>query len=473
MKLINCFSGSLINPTWFALQSSRGFEDQLLKVYMRATVLISEYLIYISALVIFNRKFSKAQAVNVWDSSIALAAIAMQPATILIDHGHFQYNTVMLGFVLSSISSLLSSRYLWGCCFFVAALGYKQIALYYSPAIFTYLLGTCLLPRLDLHRLISIASVTLVSFAAVFAPLIVGVFFDRGANTVLLDESYKGLFPPLLRSIMALVNPGKWYYPPILQLLQSIHRMFPFSRGLFEDKVANLWCALNTVHKLRIYPAPMVQRVSLFATFWLTLPACMTISLFPRRELLPWAMASSAWAFFLCSFQVHEKSILLPLLPMTLMLGAKGGLGIEMRAWIGWANVLGLWTLFPLLRKDELRVPYFVLGFLWTYLLGLPPTSFSLYARSRSPKEDLSWLIKFIHLGSYAAMLIWHVLEAFCPPPARKPDLWVVINVLIGAAGFMICYLWCTWQLILKSGVLDDYFGVRRRIESGKAKKRQ
>lgn len=32
---------------------------------------------------------------------------------------------------------------------------------------------------------------------------------------------------------------------------QVIHRIFPVARGLYEDKVANIWCALNVVIKLR------------------------------------------------------------------------------------------------------------------------------------------------------------------------------------------------------------------------------
>ena len=30
---------------------------------------------------------------------------------------------------------------------------------------------------------------------------------------------------------------------------QVIHRMFPFKRGLFEDKVSNFWCATNLIIK--------------------------------------------------------------------------------------------------------------------------------------------------------------------------------------------------------------------------------
>ena len=77
---------------------------------MRATVFVSEYLICVPAIVIFLRRYSRLEGVNIWESSIALVAILMQPGTILIDHGHFQYNTVMLGFAVATLSSMIAGR---------------------------------------------------------------------------------------------------------------------------------------------------------------------------------------------------------------------------------------------------------------------------------------------------------------------------------------------------------------------------
>ncbi|KAI4223074.1 MAG: hypothetical protein L6R36_005676 [Xanthoria steineri] len=464
--------GSIIDPRWFALDTSRGFEDQLLKVYMRATVLVSEYLVYIPAAIILNRKLGRMRGVSTWESLVALVAILMQPATILIDHAHFQYNTVMLGFTLASISSMLAGRALWGCVFFVAALCYKQMALYYAPAIFAYLIGICMVPRPNVGCLLAIAFVTILSFAISFAPLLLGSIFDqyRGIPALATKEIH---LPPLITSLPFAGNEKSWYFPSLLQLTQSVHRIFPFARGLFEDKVANMWCAIHTFHKLHNYPLGQMQRISTVITSITIWPSMMIISLFPYRELLPWAMASTAWGFFLCSFQVHEKSVLLPLLPMTILLGSERGLGTEMRAWIGWANMLGVWTLFPLLKRDELRMPYGVLTLLWAYLLGLPPTSLSLYFGRQSKNGELKVLTKMLHLAFYAIMMAWHAGEAFVPPPEDKPDLWVVLNVLIGFAGFGICFLWCSWQLILRSGLMEDYFGVRLRIEAADRKKKQ
>ncbi|KAI5300234.1 hypothetical protein KEM56_002622, partial [Ascosphaera pollenicola] len=155
--------GSLIDPSWFALQSSRGCEKPALKTFMRASVIISEYMVYVPAVAILLRRYVRRHSIPTWFSYIALPAILLQPASMLIDHGHFQYNTVMLGFVVATIESIEADRLLWACVFFVAALAFKQMALYYSPVIFAYLLGTCISPRLRVGKLFSIALVTVLS----------------------------------------------------------------------------------------------------------------------------------------------------------------------------------------------------------------------------------------------------------------------------------------------------------------------
>ncbi|RAL02875.1 dolichyl-P-Glc:Man(9)GlcNAc(2)-PP-dolichol alpha-1,3-glucosyltransferase ALG6 [Aspergillus ibericus CBS 121593] len=447
--------GSLFNPAWFALDASRGFEDPLLKVFMRATVIVSEYLIYIPAVVNFLRRFTRMQSVPVWSASIALAAILLQPATILIDHGHFQYNTVMLGLVVASLDAILAGRMLWACIFFVGALGFKQMALYYAPVMFAFLLGVCIFPKIRFLRLISISLVTLVAFAVLFAPMLIGALSIEAREALALAPQ-----PPLLQALPVELDKHSMLYAVVFQLTQIIHRVFPFARGLFEDKVANAWCAIHTFYKLHRFEATLLQRMSLGATLASIVVPCAMIFRHPRASLLLPALSTVAWGFFLFSFQVHEKSVLLPLLPMTLLLAGDGGLSKETRAWVGWANMLGSWTMYPLLKRDELRLPYFVITLLWAYLLGLPPTSLETF-RSRSqedsiPGAELHVLTKLLHSCFYLAMIAWHVLEAFVAPPPGKPDLWVVLNAVIGAGGFGIAYLWCLWKLVQQSCRIDQ-----------------
>lgn len=415
---------------------------------MRATVLVSEYLVYIPAIIVIVRRISRLESVSTWESSIALAAILMQPATILIDHGHFQYNTVMLGLSAAAISSLLAGHARLASFFFVGALGFKQMALFYAPAIFAYLLGICISPRINVLRFITIALVTVLSFAVLFAPLLLGSAYDALREVDIKEYTP----PPLISLIPFTLDPQNVLHAPIIQLAQAIHRIFPFARGIFEDKVANIWCAIHTFHKLHIYPQHIVSRFALLATLVAITPPCLIIFAKPRRDLLPLAFATVAWAFFLCSYQVHEKNILLPLMPMTLLLATHDGLKPYMRSWIGFANVLGSWTLYPLLKRDGLQVPYYVLTLLWMYLLGLPLQSIAGYGSGAPTAKSGMWTTLF-HIPIYMAMAAWHIAEAWVQPPARYPDLWVVLNVLIGAGGFGLCYLWCLLSLVQRAGV--------------------
>ncbi|PNY29200.1 Dolichyl pyrophosphate Man9GlcNAc2 alpha-1,3-glucosyltransferase [Tolypocladium capitatum] len=450
--------GALINPAWFALFSSRGSDDPTLKMFMRATVIVSEYLIYIPAAVVFVRRFSRLQGMSTWTSSVALVAILMQPATILVDHAHFQYNTVMLGLVLASMSSMLAERYMWAAVFFVAALGFKQMALYYAFSVFAYLLGKCVFPSINITRLFGIALVTIVAFAVLVLPLVLGTLYSRHRGVDSRPE-LDGPPPPLpfFPFIVHNLDTQSASYAVVEQMIQMIHRIFPFSRGLFEDKVANFWCAANVVIKLRHLPPALLQKAALGATLLSIIPPNIILFLRPRKTILPLAFAATAWGFFLFSYQVHEKSVLLPLMPMTLLLAGKQGINGDVRAWVGFANLLGAWTMFPLLRRVDLRVPYAVLTLLWAYLLGLPPMSWSAPFQVQDGQSRRSqWATALLHGLFYVAMAAWHVVDALILPPISKPDLWVVTNVGIGAAGFMICYLWCLWKLVQESDIVPS-----------------
>ncbi|UKZ81338.1 hypothetical protein TrVFT333_009110 [Trichoderma virens FT-333] len=422
--------GSLINPKWFALMSSRGSHDPMLKIFMRATVIASEYLIFVPAATVFVRRFSRLNGVNTWTSNLALVAILMQPSLILIDHVHFQYNTVMLGFVVASMSSMLAERYKWAAVFFVAALGFKQMALYYAFSVFSYLLGRCITTGINPSRLFGIALVTLISFGVLVLPLALGVLYDKHRGIEARPELNGATAPlPIFPFIVNYIDPQNFYYPIVEQLVQMVHRVFPFSRGLFEDKVANFWCALNTVIKLRNFPVELLQKAALGATLLSIIPPNLILFLRPRKSALPVAFAATAWGFFLFSWQVHEKSVLLPLMPMTLLLAGKQGMSGE----------------------GAVCSPHPALG----VPPGPPPTSWS------APFQEgqsgvVQWGTALLQSTFYVTMAAWHVVEAFVVPPPGKPDLWVVANVGVGAAGFSICYLWCLWRLLRETEFLPS-----------------
>ena len=123
--------GNWIEKSWFALDISRGIEDAGLKIYMRITSIVTDFAILVPAIYLYRKgKMDKF--------TLLLLVI---PGVALIDHGHFQYNSAMLGFSLLSFHYILEEHFMIGSFFFVCSLLFKQMALFYSLPVFIYLLS--------------------------------------------------------------------------------------------------------------------------------------------------------------------------------------------------------------------------------------------------------------------------------------------------------------------------------------------
>ena len=60
---------------------------------------------------------------------------------------------------------------------------------------------------------------------------------------------------------------------------QMLARLFPFNRGLFEDKVANVWCSIDPLLKLkrREKLVPYLPMVAACCTLLLSLPSAYAL----------------------------------------------------------------------------------------------------------------------------------------------------------------------------------------------------
>ena len=143
--------------------------------------------------------------------------------------------------------------------------------------------------------------------------------------------------------------------------LQVLHRLFPFSRGLFEDKVANFWCSVSPILKVKAMDPSKVMSFSLGLTLLGLLPSGIYTMFYPTKQRFLYTLGTTAMSFFLFSFQVHEKSILLPLLPITLLV-------LEIPFVSVLFNVIASFSMYPLLYKDGTQIPYIVLTSLFLLL---------------------------------------------------------------------------------------------------------
>lgn len=410
--------GRLIDPKWFELDVSRGYESVDLKSFMRITALFSELLIYIPAVMMYTRwmgrNYNKAPHI---DQTIIAAAILFLPDLIIIDHGHFQYNSVMLGLALMALNNILLDNYILASMLFTLSIGFKQMALYYSPIFFFYLLSICVFPKLNIIRLMAIGASVILTLCLLFGPFV--------------------------------------YYGGIMQLYQILHRMFPFSRGIFEDKVANFWCASNILIKYKkIFSVTQLQRFSLLLTLTGIFPSCIAIFFKPNKRLLTWCLSSCSLAFFLFSFQVHEKSILLPWMPITLLLNEVDPDVISMVCWF--SNV-SLFSMLPLLKRDNLVLQYIVLGILSNWLMGnlswiRKYTSFLLPVANRvnaAPVLPHSWFWKIVIVGFYCVAGMIELCDFKVRPPTSLPDIWITANACLSFASFFLVYIWINYKILL------------------------
>jgi len=85
---------------------------------------------------------------------VVLILILLNPALLIVDHMHFQYNGFLLGIYVLSLAMIRCGQELLGACIFIVLLNFKHIFLYVAPAYFVYFLSRyCFIPELPVAPL--------------------------------------------------------------------------------------------------------------------------------------------------------------------------------------------------------------------------------------------------------------------------------------------------------------------------------
>ncbi|KAL4852697.1 putative dolichyl pyrophosphate Man9GlcNAc2 alpha-1 [Chlorella vulgaris] len=313
MEITSWLCGKFVQrfePKAVELRASRGYESPFSKFLLRQTVLAADALVALpaalAAAVVFGGG-SNGRRLQL------LVALLFSPATVLIDHGHFQYNCIGLGLAMGAAAAAAVGHDVLCSVLFSLSLNHKQMGLYYAPAFFAYLFGRCLQQRTPGGKVCAVARLGVVvalTFGLVWAP---------------------------------------WLRAPGAAWLDVLRRVFPTQRGLYEDYVANWWCTSSRLIKwTRLLSQARLLQLCSTATLATAAPAMAMQLLRPSPRGFLLCLAASATAFFLFSYQVHEKSILLPLLPLSMLFGA------EDPQLLCWINVIATFSMAPLLQKDRL-----------------------------------------------------------------------------------------------------------------------
>ncbi|VDK70200.1 unnamed protein product [Litomosoides sigmodontis] len=322
------------------------------------------------------------------------AIAVLYPGLLAIDNGHFQYNHLSLGLFLFSFACFVSSFFKLGSAFFVLALSFKQMELYHALPIATYLLSK--------------------SFPN----------DDRSSAIQRYLSWIKQLF---VLFITVVVTIGFIWLPFFItrsDLIQILHRIFPFYRGIFEDKVANFWCSINIFYKLKEnFEILALLRMSTVMVLVTNVPWLLCLFYYPTVINFKYGLLASSLSFFLFSFQVHEKSILLVAVPAILLWN-------ESPVLVSWLLVISNISLYPLCIKDGNAVHLAL--FIFYYVISYP--SFS----------KLSVFKRMAVHASCLASLMLCLANLLFTPPARFPHIFSLLIAVYCFIHFIAFFLYIT-----------------------------
>ncbi|XP_063823440.1 probable dolichyl pyrophosphate Glc1Man9GlcNAc2 alpha-1,3-glucosyltransferase [Ostrinia nubilalis] len=280
---------------------------------------------------------------------------------LMVDHIHFQYNGFLYGILLLSISHMIKSNFIQAALWFAVLLNLKHIFLYIAPAYIVYLLRAyCFM-----------------------------VSSEDGLHTPWYSFSIMNLIKLACTVIVVF---GLSFGPFLDHIPQIIARLFPFKRGLSHAYWApNFWALYNFADKvfqvaftragvIKAQPQasmtgglvqeyqhavlPSVTPTVTFAlTFVMMVPALIklwNLCADERYRALSFirCMIICASCSFIFGWHVHEKAILMIIIPLSFMsvLGVEDGITYLM------ISTVGHYSLFPLLYpKSLVSIKLFIL----------------------------------------------------------------------------------------------------------------
>ncbi|XP_071786601.1 dolichyl pyrophosphate Glc1Man9GlcNAc2 alpha-1,3-glucosyltransferase-like [Asterias amurensis] len=242
---------------------------------------------------------------------------------ILLDHIHFQYNGFLFGLMLLSITRITEGRNLEGAFWFAVLLNFKHIYLYVAPAYFIYLLRSYCFTRsnpdggvqwtsLSPLRLVGLGGIVISVFAASFGP-----FIAMGQ----LPQVLTRLFPFKRGLCHSYWAPNFWALYNMLDKMASMtgERFNLLSDESLEKSRASMTGGLvQEFHHIFLPSVPAIA--TLVLTALTALPSLLHLWRYPSgpKGFLR-CLVLCAYSSFMFGYHVHEKAILLVIIPLSLL----------------------------------------------------------------------------------------------------------------------------------------------------------
>lgn len=410
----------ILIPESILIITSRGIETFKVIKLMRISVLISDILIFhtslqylLNTIYEYKIKDKKILTYNRVKIIITLCFVLLNPTILLIDHGHFQYNSVMLGLFLFSVAFLIRKFFSLSIIFILLSINFKQMAAYYAfPYVFY-----CLRHTFKSNSIIK-SFLYFIFYIFVFIATLLVIW-----SPWILTNTHNDV----------------------------LKRIFPLWRGIFEDKVATFWCNLNIFLKINKFSQSSLIYSSIILTLSFSLPSACLLKT-KARSCLFLCLFLTSMSFFMFSFHVHEKTIILP--SIVLLFSYE-----ELSSFLPSYNLLSTFSLFPLLKRENQEIPYLIMMFFYFFMtkvlkktvylvkIGICEEKEIKHKESTCLFDSLLNVIDYINLF---LVILYHFLEIYITPPEKFPYLFPLINAFYCFIWFFFTYIGSFFELIRK-----------------------
>lgn len=302
--------GQLIQPFYPPLVDISNHNDASLSVVvlLRCTVLLLEPLLIISVYIFVKTYISTSPSVPQPPVCILpVALVLFNPSLIIVDNLHFQYNSLPLSLVFLSLSSLFASAIPLAAAVFAIAVNTKHTFFPLALPLVIYVLVYAHRSRSTPFLLIRTTSVTITTLVLPWLPFI----FTGGLPLLFIMK--QRLFPLSRGLLHANWAPNFWAFYAVGDKLLS-----RFGFILRTPDVSITSGHIGAFRPFAFLPNP-TPSICLILSFLGTIPSLIRIVYKPTPQTLTTAVVVTALSSTLFGWHVHEKALLIALLPLTVL----------------------------------------------------------------------------------------------------------------------------------------------------------
>ncbi|GAA5999903.1 hypothetical protein JCM10207_005964 [Rhodosporidiobolus poonsookiae] len=329
-----------------------GYAATTCVAFQRLTVIFSE-LVLVLALFRWARGSQKPDSPTAF---LLAASVVFHPGLIIVDHIHFQYNGLLLGILLWSLIAARENN-LYACAaLFAILLNFKHIFVYLALPFFIFLLRRHCYPpggKFQLDRVVELGLIVGVVCAVSFGPFLVA------GGPSQLKQIFSRLFP-----FQRGLNHAYWA-GNVWALVSALDRVlvkYLVSRGWPVSPEALTSSSRGLIGSTTFGVLPNITpRTTFVLTFAITAAFLVKLWRDPSYKRFVDSVVLAAMTSFLWGWHVHEKAVLLFLVPLSLTATEDDN---HFRAFVV-ASTAGIFGLFPLLIKPQETPIKLLVTLLW------------------------------------------------------------------------------------------------------------